>query len=171
MIERYAQFKFFWKGSGLVSPPDFVYDFSRKRFLMLHSINWPNFIVWLPLLPEILGNICSTIVCWPDCDVFKAFFIILKRFSAAKNCLRPESASLKTLLTQWVKYFLWIKKQTYFENINLEPTLHYGRMDEISKNKSSNNSCCRNDCWNMRILYFSTCWKFSLFIFGDKVDC
>ena len=50
-------FHFSEKGLGLVSPPHFVYDFSRKMFLMLHSINWPNFIVWLPLLLEILGNV------------------------------------------------------------------------------------------------------------------
>ena len=58
-------------GLGLVSPPHFVYDFSRKIFLMLHSINWPNFIVWLPLLLEILGNMCFKIICWPGCDVTK----------------------------------------------------------------------------------------------------
>ena len=33
------------KSLGLVSPTCFVYDFSRKMFLMLHSINLPNFIV------------------------------------------------------------------------------------------------------------------------------
>ena len=33
-----------------------------KMFLKLHSINWPNFIVWLPLLLEILGKMCFTIV-------------------------------------------------------------------------------------------------------------
>ena len=49
------------KGLGIVSPPDFGYDFSRKIFLMLHSINWPNFIVWLPLLLEVLGNMCIAI--------------------------------------------------------------------------------------------------------------
>ena len=27
------------KGLGIVSPPHFVYDFSRKMFLILHSIN------------------------------------------------------------------------------------------------------------------------------------
>ena len=27
------------KGLGLVYPPHFVYNFSRKTFLMLHSIN------------------------------------------------------------------------------------------------------------------------------------
>ena len=25
-----------------------VYDFFRKKFLMLHCINWPHFIVWMP---------------------------------------------------------------------------------------------------------------------------
>ena len=30
---------FLEKGLGIVSLPHFVYDFSRKMFLMLHSIN------------------------------------------------------------------------------------------------------------------------------------
>ena len=51
-------FDFLEKGLGTVLPPNFVYDFSRKIFLMLYSVNWPNFIVWLPLLLEILGNMC-----------------------------------------------------------------------------------------------------------------
>ena len=36
---------------------------------VLYSINWPNFIVWLPLLFEILVNMCIPIVHFPDCDV------------------------------------------------------------------------------------------------------
>ena len=55
-------FNFSEKGLALVSPPHFAYDFSRKMFLMLQSINWLNFIVWLPLLLEILGNMCIKIV-------------------------------------------------------------------------------------------------------------
>ena len=47
----------------------FGYYFSRKIFRMLYSINWPNLIVWLPLLLEILGNMCIAIICFPDCDV------------------------------------------------------------------------------------------------------
>ena len=39
-------FNFSEKGPGLVSPPYFVYDFSRKMILLLHCINWPNFIIW-----------------------------------------------------------------------------------------------------------------------------
>ena len=59
------------KGLGLVSPPHSVYDFWRKIFSMLYSIIWPHFIVWLPLLLKILGNMCITIVSYPDSDVIK----------------------------------------------------------------------------------------------------
>ena len=55
-------FDFLEKGLGIVYPPHFVYDFLRKMFLMLHSINQPNFIAWLPLLLEILVNMCIAIV-------------------------------------------------------------------------------------------------------------
>ena len=56
-------FNFSEKGLGLAFPSHFVYDFARKMFLMLYSINWPNLIVWLHLLLEILGSMCITIVC------------------------------------------------------------------------------------------------------------
>ena len=36
---------------------------------MLYSINSPNFIAWLPLLLEILGDMRITTVCYPRCDV------------------------------------------------------------------------------------------------------
>ena len=64
-------FNFSGKGLGLISPSYFVYDFWRKMFLKLHSINWPNFVVWLPLLLQILGNMCIATVCCPGCDVIK----------------------------------------------------------------------------------------------------
>ena len=56
-------FNFLVKGLGLVSPPRSVYDFSRKMFLMPHSINRPNSVVWLPLLLKILAKMCIAIVC------------------------------------------------------------------------------------------------------------
>ena len=62
-------FDFLDKGLGIVSLAHFVYDFSTKMFLMLYSINWPNFIAWLLLLLEILGNMCIVIACYPDCDI------------------------------------------------------------------------------------------------------
>ena len=37
---------------------------------MLYSTNWPNFIVWMPLILDILGNMCFPIVCFPGCGVY-----------------------------------------------------------------------------------------------------
>ena len=61
-------FDFIGKDLGIVSPPHFVYDFSRKMLLVLYSTNWPSFIAWLPLLIETLVNMCIAIVCKPVCD-------------------------------------------------------------------------------------------------------
>ena len=86
------------KGLRLVSPPYFACDFSRKIFLMLYSINWPNFIVYFPLLHEILGNMLIVIICFPGYDNAKNFeinfFNVFKGLSVARKCLRPESGSL-----------------------------------------------------------------------------
>ena len=56
-------FYFLDKRLGIVSPAHFVYDFCTEMFHMLYSINSPNFIVWLPLLLETLGNMCIAVVC------------------------------------------------------------------------------------------------------------
>ena len=55
-------FDFLEKGLGTVSPQHFVYVFSRKMSLMLYSINWPKYIIWSPLLIEILGNMCIAVI-------------------------------------------------------------------------------------------------------------
>ena len=40
-------------------------------------MNWPNFTAWLPLLCEILGNMCIAFVCKLGCDVmnFEVYLI------------------------------------------------------------------------------------------------
>ena len=51
------------KGLELVSLPHFLPEFWKKNiFLLLYSITWPNFIVWLLLLHEILENMCILII-------------------------------------------------------------------------------------------------------------
>ena len=67
------------KGLGIVFKPHLLYDFSRKMFLVLYSINWPNSIVWSSLLLEILGNMCILIACFPGRDVinFETNLILL----------------------------------------------------------------------------------------------
>ena len=61
-------FQFLEKGLGIVSPPYFVYDFSRKIYLMLYSISWSNSIASL-LSTWDMGNVCIAIICFPGCDV------------------------------------------------------------------------------------------------------
>ena len=76
-------FYFLEKGVRLVSPPQSEYDFWRKIFLMLYSINWLNFIVSLPLLLEILGNMCIVIIYFPVYDVMnfeKNLRFLIKQF-------------------------------------------------------------------------------------------
>ena len=57
------------RGLELVSLPHFPHNFWKKLFLLLYSINWPNVITWLPLLYEILDNMCIEVVRKPGCDV------------------------------------------------------------------------------------------------------
>ena len=49
-----------WSRNSL--PASFLAFFWRKIFQWLFSINWLNFVAWLPLLCEILNNICIVII-------------------------------------------------------------------------------------------------------------
>ena len=62
-------FYFLGEGLEIVSSLYFVYEFSRKMFHLLDSTNGLNLIVWLPLLLEILDNMCIPIVCFPSYEV------------------------------------------------------------------------------------------------------
>ena len=95
-------FNFPEKFLGLASPLDILHDLSRKMFLMLYSIDWQNFIIWLALLLEILSNTYITIVCYLDCDVIKfetnliflikPFCYMTKKSRKKINILRPKRA-------------------------------------------------------------------------------
>ena len=103
MIQRYSQFWLLRKGMGIVYPTHFVYNISRKMLLMLHSINWPNFIVSLKTYGDIGQHMHCNCLFVKNLNILrtkrafkvkKAFFIIYKGLSVAKNCLRPYSTSL-----------------------------------------------------------------------------
>ena len=85
LMVRYPKFRFFKKFQGLVSQPHFVSDFSKKIFLRLYYINWRNIIAWLPLLLQMLGNMCIAIIC--DGINFEASisFLIKPFFSVNKK--------------------------------------------------------------------------------------
>ena len=66
---------------------------------MLFSINWSNFIVWLPLFLGILGNMCIAIVCCPLTvykfelhlsSLNKPFFYITKKSGKNPNISRTK---------------------------------------------------------------------------------
>ena len=108
MIQRYMlNFHFSEKDLGLVSPPNFVYDFSRKMLLMLRSINWPSFIVCLVLLLKILGNMCIKIGYWPGCGItkFQINFIFL-----TKPFRYMTKKYIKNISWEQTKLLSWNKK-------------------------------------------------------------
>ena len=80
-----------------------------KTFAILYSINWPNFIVWLPLL-EILGNVYCNF-CFPGCDnlnfeinlsfLIKSFYHMTKKPGQKLEYLKHKksfSGELKSFL-------------------------------------------------------------------------
>ena len=83
------KFDFFENGLGIDSPLHFAYDFSSKMYILLYFINWPNFILWVPLLLEIFGEMCIAIVCFPGCDVMNfeinLIFLIKPPFCMTKK--------------------------------------------------------------------------------------
>ena len=78
------------KRSGLISLPPFLHDLSRKIFFTLNSIISTNFIAWLSLLFEILGNMCIVIICCPDYDVIN-FKIKLNYFTKSFSYMTKRS--------------------------------------------------------------------------------
>ena len=112
MIQRYGEFWFFRNESGnSFSSPYFVYDFLRKIFPMLYFINWPNFIVWLHVFLEILGNMCTAIVCFPGFDVMNAEFNLI--FLIKSFFLHVQKVTTKFLMSWERKELIWWNKKHF----------------------------------------------------------
>ena len=77
-----------------------TWDTIRKMFVMVHCINWTSFIVWLPLLLKILGNMCIIIFCSPGCDAIK-FEISLKSFCYMTRNSRQKFEYLENKKSFW----------------------------------------------------------------------
>ena len=79
--------------------------FLRKMFLLTYSITWLNFVVWLSLLLEMLGNMCIAIVCFPGCDVINFginYIFLIKPFFY----MTKKSSKLKSILTKLTRWYL-----------------------------------------------------------------
>ena len=62
-------FDFFRKNPDTSFWTTFCVWCSRRMFWMLYSVTWPDSIVWLLLVLEILGNMRIEIICFPVCVV------------------------------------------------------------------------------------------------------
>ena len=97
------------RGLELASLPHFLHSFWRKMILVTFYY-WPNFIVWLPLLCERLGNMCIAIICKPCCDVmnFEAnlIFLIMPFFQDDQIVVTKTKISWeRKKLLRWNKHF------------------------------------------------------------------
>ena len=61
MIRRYVQFWFLIKGSGTSFSTTSFYNFPRKIFLILYSINWSNFIDQIDQISNFITSTASTL--------------------------------------------------------------------------------------------------------------
>ena len=101
-------FSFLEKGLELVSPPNFVYGFSRKMFFMLYSLNWPNLIARLSLFLTIFGNTYITIVCLPVWDVIN--FEINLIFLIKPFCYKTKKSRKNLISWERKELLRWNKK-------------------------------------------------------------
>ena len=65
-LRHTVNLNFLEKVLGVVSPTYFVIDFLRIFILIFYEQT--NFIVKLPLLHEIVGNMCIEVICFPGCE-------------------------------------------------------------------------------------------------------
>ena len=93
----------------------FCMTFDRKYFYCF--VNWPNFIIWLPLLLAIMGNMCIVIIRDPVCNVInfqiKLGFLI-KPFS---HMIKKSQKKLNILRTTYL--FFNLKKIIIFKGFSV----------------------------------------------------
>ena len=69
-------------------------------FLKLCLINWPNLVVWLALLREVLGNICTVIIFFPGCDVINVKINLIFLIKPILYMAKSQDKNLDILITK-----------------------------------------------------------------------
>ena len=72
-------------------------------FLIVYSINWPNFILWLPVLLEILDNMCIATVFFKGRDVINFQINRIFLIKLFYYYLTKKSRQKLTYLIKWEK--------------------------------------------------------------------
>ena len=118
-----------------------MYDFLRNIFL-LYSINWPNFIVWLLLLLEILSNMCTVFIYCPVCDVknFEIARSLIKRYKVRKNMQIFHDFAI-------VRLRFWFRK-VLIKNIRIINTLYAAMGSPLSPTSANSLACYHEKAWS-----------------------
>ena len=108
-------FAFFKKCLGLVTPPYLRILFQQKLFFHVIFFNWLNFIVWWPLLLEILSKMYILIICATACCMVK-LSLILRPYQAIFYIIINIRTSFwislarKEIPNSNKNHFLWLLK-------------------------------------------------------------
>ena len=94
--------KIFWKTK---SPCLIFCKIFEEKYFSCHILlrNWPNFIVWLLLLREILDNMCILIASYAGCDVrnFEInLMFLIKPFFQQKHKVKTKIKGTRTIPTR-----------------------------------------------------------------------
>ena len=95
--------------------------FKKNIFRVMHSVNWPNVMVWLTLLLEIWGNMCIVTACCLVCDVTN--FEIILCFLYGAIFPHDQKSKYKNLNILRTKRTLKMKSKgfcTIFKEISLK---------------------------------------------------
>ena len=117
-----------------------MHDFLRKVLFFLCSINWPNFIVCLPILLELLGNMCIGMVCSSGYDVINfeinLAFVFMSTAKIAENITNTLNYSFSTACYYHVTY-VFQSKSTFYSCLSFEQFLARNRRDIWSLSDSN----------------------------------
>ena len=106
-----------------------------KKNIILYSLNWPNFIIWLPLFFAVMSNICIVIVCFPCYDVInfkdelnfliKPFFFKTKNSGQKILISRDQRELLRWNRTHFSKFLKGIQLPNIVSNLGVRLYIKY----------------------------------------------
>ena len=153
------------KSLGILSSPYFVHDFSRKMFLMLYSLKWPNFTAWLPLLYEIFVNMFITIVCWQGCQTWECAF--KQMVPNIAKCLIYYTASIVWKIKS--KYY---PAEIYFFEANKRKTTTMCEIcSKLTITTPDQSQWCRSGIFILNFELISHCSGVSIVAFKQVNTC
>ena len=113
-----------------------------KMSLMLHSINWSNFIVWLPLLLDMFTSQYMYYNCFPGCDVINFEINIIFLIKQSLYMTKSQDKNINILKT---KQAFKMKKKTFsiiFKGLSAA-TIVSDLIVHLSAYKKENGPCCK----------------------------